>query len=220
MRVVAALSLSVAHRSHSSIAQSGRVFAASLIQLATESCTYRDGSARSGYRICSPRSGCCFRAGMCAAQTPRGRSASLANLRIRSEGSPVQPASVSMLVLRSLVSVGRAAIHTHSTDGEVLVICEVAELTEQHSGASRGASCEEKTCPSGARYRRYELRGAEPLLCRGDQPRPRRCMSCVSECRVSVSRRLWRAVRSSASGNTARSRIVWSMARASVSVRQ
>ncbi len=72
MRVVAALSLSVAHRSHSSIAQSGRVFAASLIQLATESCTYRDGSARSGYRICSPRSGCCFRAGMCAAQTPRG----------------------------------------------------------------------------------------------------------------------------------------------------
>ena len=43
----------------------------------------------------------------------------------------------------------RACGHPYPfADGEVLVICEVAELTEQHSGASRGASCEEKTCPS------------------------------------------------------------------------
>ena len=73
--------------------------------------------------------------------------------------------------------------------------------------------------PIRARYRRYELRGAEPLRVprRSAKAAPMHVMRfrmpsfCVSAAMARSS--------SSASGNTARSRIVWSMARASVSVR-
>ena len=80
VRVAASLH-PASHSAHRARTHSGLLFAASFSQLATESCTYRTGSATSGRSNGSPSAGSAFSAAMCRHQTPRGRVISTAKRR-------------------------------------------------------------------------------------------------------------------------------------------
>jgi len=129
MRAVSGLGLSVFQRPHSAMAQSGAVLAASLIQVDTESWTYREGSDRSGSRSGSPRPGSLLNSGIWVAQTPRGLRDSLANHLRFSLFLAVHGMSRSMDSVRSRVSRGRIAIQTHSRTPK----CESSAMGRQRS---------------------------------------------------------------------------------------
>ncbi len=146
MRVVRGVRLSRFQRAQSSCAQSGLVLVASLIQLATESCTYREASLRRGSSSESHLSGCSFTTLMRGlAQTPHGRIDSVAKRRTLAPSSPVQAVRSSGYPATSSTRLGCASFQAHSHAVKCLRISR-KHGTGQHrvingKGLGKGSAC-------------------------------------------------------------------------------